>query len=125
MKKQQSRLKLFITDFLLLNLSVFLVYMLKIRSFVSEEVFSSFNVTVFTIIIISLNFVWLLFFLIFYRKLSFIDKLEEYTTIFKGIFFGIKNKSANFFFSFCFIQSGFEYFYCVFLNFLNRFESNQ
>ena len=89
MKKKQNRLKIFITDFLLLNLSVFLVYMLKIRSFVSEEVFSSFNVTVFAIIIISLNFIWLLFFLIFYRKLSFIDKLEEYSTIFKGIFLGI------------------------------------
>ncbi len=89
MKEKQSHLKLFITDFLLLNLSVFLVYMLKIRSFVSEEVFSSFNVTVFAIIIISLNFIWLLFFLIFYRKLSFIDKLEEYSTIFKGIFLGI------------------------------------
>jgi len=89
MKEKQSRLKLFITDFLLLNLSVFLVYMLKIRSFVSEEVFSSFNVTVFIVIITSLNFIWLLFFLIFYRKLSFIDKLEEYSTIFKGIFIGI------------------------------------
>ena len=89
MKKQRNRVKLFITDFLLLNLSVFMVYMLKIRRFVSEEVFSSFNVTVFVVIIISLNFIWLLFFLIFYRKLSFIDKLEEYSTIFKGIFLGI------------------------------------
>ena len=89
MKKQRNRVKLFIIDFLLLNLSVFMVYMLKIRRFVSEEVFSSFNVTVFVVIIISLNFIWFLLFLIFYRKLSFIDKLEEYSTIFKGIFLGI------------------------------------
>ena len=87
MKKNKNWL--FITDFILLNLSVFLVYLLKIRGFASNEVFSPFNLKVFIIIIISLNFIWLVFFFIFYRKLNFEDKLEEYSTIFKGIFLGI------------------------------------
>ncbi len=89
MNKNRSRLKLFVIDFLLLNLSVFLVYMLKIRAYSSTEVFSPFNIKVFFITTCLLNLLWLLFFFIFYRKLSFIDKLEEYSTIFRGIFFGI------------------------------------
>jgi len=63
--------------------------MLKVRNFNSLEVFSPFNLKIFIILTISLNFLWLVFFFIFYKKLSFIDKLEEYSTIFKGIFLGI------------------------------------
>ncbi len=89
MRKKRKSSILFVTDFVLLNLSIFLVYMLKIKSFTSKEVFSPFNIKVFVFSSIFLNLVFLLFFYLFHKKLSVIEKLEEYSTIFKGIFFGI------------------------------------
>jgi len=89
LKKKRSKIALFFTDFLLLNFSVFLVFMLKIRTFSSKEVFSPFNIKIYVLSVIVLNLAWLIFFFLLYRKLSFIDKLAEYSTIFRGIFFGI------------------------------------
>ena len=89
MKKNKNITRLFLTDFLLLNLSVFLVYLLKIRNFPAYQVFNPFNVKVFILLTLGLNVSWFVFFLIFHKKLGVGEKLEQYSTIFKAIFFGI------------------------------------
>jgi len=89
LRNKGSGIKHLLIDLLLLNLSVFLVYMLKIRGFTSTEVFSPFNIKVFFIFAISLNLIWFILFFIFNKKLSFISVLEENSSISKGVFFGI------------------------------------
>ena len=86
--KNRKYYKIFIIDFLMLNLSFFLVYMLKIRNFPSKEVFSPFNLKVFFVSIILINLLWLIFFFLFHKKMNLLERLEEHSTIFRGVLFG-------------------------------------